>query len=143
MSSPSSLLPLLLFLGCGSLDPELGAEQEGMLAPCSLSASSAPTPDFQSIKQQLFEPYCGCHVQAGGVGQLLGGLNLSSYESFNTGGKFLKSEQLHITEPCENEMLLKLLTPPPHGAQMPLNGKPLSTEEMQPLIDWLAAGAPQ
>ena len=133
---------LLLLLGCGPLDPELGAELESAAAPCSLSASSAPAPDFQSIKLQLFERRCGCHVQAGGVGQLLGGLDLSNYEGFSAGGAALSPEQISSAEPCENGMLLKLMTPPPHGARMPLSGAPLSDEEMQPLIDWIAAGAP-
>ena len=73
--------------GCGALDPEVGEPRvQGDAAvaesTCSLQDSDPSTDvPFREVRDQLFRPRCSCHVIAGGIGQVVGGLDLNSYDA--------------------------------------------------------------
>ena len=141
-------LGVTLFLGgCGALDPEVGEPQvrgDAALAEgaCSLQDSDPSTDvPFVAVRDQLFRPRCSCHVIAGGIGQVVGGLDLNSYGALREGGRNSGSLVVVDGEPCQSIIVQKTGEVPPFGAQMPLSGVPLNTGSRQLLIDWVAEGA--
>ena len=136
-----ALAMAVLLLGCGQLDPELGAEKtptEG----CVLEDSDPSDPvNFGEVRDEIFIPRCNCHTIAGGLGQTVGGLDLSDYDAMREGGRVGKENVVVPGAPCESVIIQKTGEPPPFGARMPLSGLELGTSSRQKLIDWIAEGA--
>ena len=141
------LLPCALALlvgACGEAGPEIGDELEAPSGECTL-ADSDPETDvlWADVKTTIFEKRCGCHMTPSGFGATVGGLLLATRASALKGGRHTQDDLVAIApgEPCASYILEKTGPTPPFGARMPLSAKPLSGEERQLLIDWIAEGA--
>ncbi len=141
------VLPLLLLAGCGVLDPEVGEDlapgaADAATGVCDLDDSDPGTEvTFTDVRDQLFRPRCSCHTIAGGLGQVVGGLDLDDYDAMREGGRNGGSRVVVEGKPCESVIIMKTGDSPPFGAQMPLSGVALSVEARQLLVDWIADGA--
>ncbi len=109
---------------------------------CQLADSDPETEvTFDQIRNELLLPRCSCHTIAGGLGQVVGGLDLDSHAAALEGGR--SGDVIVPGKPCESLIVMKTGDSPPFGAQMPLSGVPLSVDARQQLVDWIAGGAKQ
>ncbi len=136
-------LPLLLLLGCGQLDPEVGSTVESAEGCTLVDSDPAADVNFGQVHDELFISRCSCHTIAGGLGQTVGGLDLDTFEATERGGRISKEQIFVPGKPCESVIIQKTdpRNPPPFGARMPLSGFALEDGARQLLIDWIAEGA--
>ena len=115
---------------------------DGGATTCAL-ADSDPGAEvtYEQVRDQLFRPRCSCHTIAGGLGQVVAGLDLDTFEATMAGGRNSSGRVAIAGDPCESVAVKKTGDAPPFGAQMPLSGVPLSEGARQLLIDWIAGGA--
>ncbi|MEO7730286.1 MAG: hypothetical protein ABIY55_04895 [Kofleriaceae bacterium] len=120
--------------------------------PLRPACSAAPAnPDhvvrFQTdIRDAIFlrEDLCvRCHTATGKtpIGLAVSGLELSSYARLRAGGALGGTNTVVPGDPCASVLIQKLGPAPPFGGRMPLDGPYLTTEELQTIVDWIAAGA--
>lgn len=155
---------LALLLGCSLVacelptDPDSGELRPGLdggagFGPGPATSACDPNdPAFQDsdpsvdatwadVRELVLTKRCGCHTTAGGIGQVIGGLVLSSREDTLAGG-FRSGDQAVIPgDPCGSILVQKIGDTPPFGGKMPLSGLELTTAQRQLLIDWIAEGA--
>ena len=140
-------LGLALLGGCGELDPEVGAVREGAaLAGICADGDSDPGTEvtYPDVLTQVFEPKCSCHVIAGGLGQTVGGLDLSDFDAIVAGGVRSQGRAIVAGDPCASVIVQKTGNDTvPFGARMPLSGGTLDPVSRQLIIDWIAEGARQ
>lgn len=145
------LFGLTLALGataCAEIGPDVGEALDAGAEPgaCVLEDSD-PEADVRwaDVKGVIFEKRCGCHMTPSGFGATVGGLLLADRDSALKGGRHMKADPEVVAiepgDPCGSYIVAKTGTTPPFGARMPLSAKPLSGEERQLLIDWIAEGA--
>jgi hypothetical protein len=139
------LFGLSLVAGCGDLDPEVGAVREGAAAGgiCA-EGDSDPTTEvtFSDVREMVFERKCGCHVIAGGLGQTVGGLDLSDFDAIQIGGVRSQGRAIVAGDACASVIVQKTGNDTvPFGARMPLSGDTLDAASRQLIIDWIAEGA--
>lgn len=133
-------------VACGAFDPEVGDTRDAgpdaaVSGTCQLADSDPETEvGFEQVRSELLLPRCSCHTIAGGLGQVVGGLDLDSHAAALAGGR---SGGIAVVagKPCESLVVMKTGDTPPFGAQMPLSGVPLSESARQLLVDWIADGA--
>lgn len=131
-----------LLAGCGMLDPEVGPEREEVAPVCAAGDSDPSTRvSFEQVRDVLFRPGCSCHTVAGGLGRVVGGLDLDDYDALRRGGAVSGADIVVPGDPCASVLVQKTLDPPPFGARMPFNGRRLQEGERQLIIDWIAEGA--
>lgn len=136
----------LLLVGCGPLDPDLGAPQEPPEQPANPNCAivdSDPTVDvtFEMVREVVLRPECRCHVEAGGIGRTEGGLDLDDHQALLDGGRNSPRSAVIPGDPCESVLVQKLGDSPPFGARMPFRTFALAPEQQQLIIDWIAEGA--
>ncbi len=157
-----SLGAALLLLGCGVLDPEVGPERVGAPGFVPLEVDGGPDADgevdggeacdivdsdpdtdvrFPDITSTVIGGYCGCHVDEGGVGRTIGGLDLRTHESALRGGRRGGADDIVPGDPCASHIVGKITGAPPFGSPMPFSRAPLTAAHQQLIIDWIAEGA--
>jgi hypothetical protein len=138
-------LAAALGVGCGELDPEVGAVREGASeGGICADGDSDPTQavTFSDVRELVFEPKCSCHVIAGGLGQTVGGLDLSDFDAIMGGGVRSQGRAAVAGDPCASVIVQKTGNDTvPFGARMPLSGGTLDVASRQLIIDWIAEGA--
>ena len=85
-----------------------------------------------------------CHDPNGSnnTGFQVGGLDLTSYETFTAGGVNGGAKIVIAGNPCDSVVIQKTSTAPPFGNRMPFDGPPFETAaEAQMVRDWIAEGA--
>lgn len=145
--------------GCGTLDPDVGPDRvaapsfdpletdggagEGDTGPTCEIVDSDPDTDvgFNDVMATVFRGFCGCHVDEGGVGMTIGGLDLRTLESALAGGRRGGADDVVPGDPCASNMVGKITGDPPFGSPMPFSRAPLTPENQQLVIDWIAEGA--
>lgn len=127
----------LLMAGCGdsSTGPDNGGNGNG-----NGNGDGEPTePTFANV-QEIFTSSCGgsgCHI-----GERTNGVRLDSYanvtgsEGTQYGGPIVVAG-----EPDNSPIVDKIEANPENGARMPLNGSPLTDEQINLVRDWIAEGA--
>ncbi len=143
-------LALMLLVGCGELDPEVGPDQV-MAQPaddapvdenCAIQDSDPDTNvRFNEVRDAIFRNECGCHTEPNGLGRLLGGLDLDTAEGVLAGGLTAGDRVVVPNNPCASVILHKLRDDPPFGSRMPRGGPPLESRLKTLLMDWIAEGA--
>ena len=104
----------------------------GLLVPL-FGTQGAPDPDFERVVAPIFETHClGCHTP----------LNRKGDIALTTPDDLRDLAYIDPDDPGASE-LLALVTPGPDGERprMPLQGDPLTTEQVQVLRHWIEAGA--
>jgi hypothetical protein len=141
-----ALVLALLLAACGDLDPEVGEDQAAVGQACDPADSDPGTPvTFDQVRTLILSRRCGCHTIPGGLGQVVGGLDLSARDAVLAGGRHQKSGGAKVVDPgnpCDSLLVQKTGDAPPFGFRMPLSGPPLSDEDRQLITDWIAEGAP-
>ncbi|MFN3200693.1 MAG: hypothetical protein ACE366_20005 [Bradymonadia bacterium] len=144
--SPMAVPMMMAMLaGCGDeslLAPEVGEPRIPDGRTC-FAEDSDPDVDvsFQVLVAQVLEPRCSCHTISGGLGQVVGRLNLANYDAALSGGVRAGDETIIPGDPCGSALYLKTTDTPPFGARMPFDGTGIRPEEQQMIIDWIADGA--
>ena len=143
-------------LGCGELDPELGPDRLPVpgfeqiepdggadAGPACELVDSDPDTDvtFTQVTGTVLRGFCGCHVDEGGVGMTIGGLDLRTVESALQGGRRGGADDIVPGDPCASLLVGKISDDPPFGSRMPFSRAPLTAENKQLIIDWIAEGA--
>ena len=102
------------------------------LAGTPATAAPPSAPSFAADVLPFFQENCAaCHGS-------LGGWDASSYEGVMTSGN--NAPVVVPGDPATSLLALKLLGTQPSGAPMPMSG-PLPLDLVQPILDWIAAGA--
>lgn len=140
MSRAWPLLCLLLS-ACEAFDPDLGPEREGGGDDvCDLGDSDPGTKvTYAELRDQVLRPNCSCHVTPGGLGRIVGGLDLDDFDALRAGGRH--EGTVVPGDPCGSIIVQKTGGAPPFGSRMPLNGAPLPADARQRIVDWIAEGA--
>lgn len=131
-----SLLLLFMFLstGCGST----GYEDEDPPPPPPPAEELDPT--FTNV-HQIMQRSCGgsqCHLSGSESG-----VSLSSYEDvMNSVGDQYGTEIVDPGNSGGSPIVDKIQPNPTHGDRMPLDATPLDDDEIQLIIDWIDADAP-
>ncbi|MCI0361280.1 MAG: hypothetical protein L0211_22590 [Planctomycetaceae bacterium] len=111
-----------------------------VLATCCLLATSAAAAegpvDFHRDVAPLLQARC---VKCHGPQKMKGGLRLDSRQAAEAGGT---SGQNLLQEPAATNELLRRITTPDKTERMPLEGQPLSADEVALVKAWLEQGAP-
>ncbi len=136
-----------LLAACGPLDPEVGPDREATDGACLLADSDPETDvSFDTLRTLVLTKRCSCHTANGGLGQVVTGLDLYTHEAALLGGRRSRAgdgpRAVEPGDPCASLIVQKTGTAPPFGFRMPLSGAPLTDEERQMIIDWIAEGAP-
>ena len=134
--------------GClDQLGPDVGAKQ---FNTCVDEDSDPATPiSFErDIRQGIFNRptiHCvKCHTPGGAtpIGIMIGGLDLSTYDTLKHGGVHSATTIVIAGKPCESTIVQKISAAPPFGARMPKDGPPyLVAADAQIIVDWIAEGA--
>lgn len=137
----SRALVALICVGCDGA-PEVGEPLSAQARACTAEDSN-PNEDvsFQVLVTEVLEPRCSCHTISGGLGQVVGRLNLAEYDAALAGGVRSGDETVVPGDPCGSALYQKTTDAPPFGAKMPFDGTFLSADEQQMIIDWIADGA--
>lgn len=138
------LVVAIALAGCARLEPDVGGLQH---PPCSDVDTS---PDHQvsfsrDVESLIDEYHCRkCHTPDGAtpIGFLVGGLDLTSYDTLRAGGVHSMAQIIVPGMPCESVLLQKLSPGPPFGSRMPLDGSSyLEDEDLALIANWIAEGA--
>jgi mono/diheme cytochrome c family protein len=135
----------LALAGCfAKLEPDVGPLAH---APCS-NADSDPAHEVSYADDllPLFKEYhcASCHTPGGKtpIGIVVGGLDLTSYNSLRAGGARSMAGIVVAGDACSSVLLQKLEAGPPFGARMPLDGPEyLEDEDLELFADWIIEGA--
>jgi hypothetical protein len=139
-------LVAVLLAACGTLDPEVGSDRDADDGECVLEDSD-PDADvsFDRLRTAVLTKRCSCHTANGGLGQVVTGLDLNTHEAALAGGRRSRApggpQAVAPGDPCASLVVQKTGPTPPFGFRMPLSGPPLTDEERQMIIDWIAEGA--
>ena len=132
---------------CEAFDPELGeivdvrCINEDSNPDVEVSYSQDIWPIFRGERGAVG---CACHLPTSPdpIGIQLGGLDLSSYQTFREGGNNSGNDIVVERRPCDSFIILKLRPNPPFGSRMPFDGPPmLASDQIQLISDWIAEGA--
>lgn len=98
-----------------------------------------PQPTYTNVSQ-ILNGNCGgsgCHIN-----QRTSGVQLDSYSNVtNSVGDQYGEEIVQPGDAAGSPIVDKIESNPEFGERMPLNGSPLSTEEISLIRDWIDAGA--
>jgi hypothetical protein len=138
-------LALVALAGCATLiEPDVGPLAH---EPCA-NVDSDPGHDVSfshDITPILTEYHCAkCHTPTGEtpIGFLVGGLDLSSYDTLRAGGVRSMANIVIPGMPCDSVLLQKVSPGPPFGSRMPLDGPPyLGDDDVRTISDWIVEGA--
>jgi len=138
-------LVLAFVAGCAQMiAPDVGPP---LHAACE-NTDSDPAHDtsFTHDIVTMFDEYhcVRCHTPDGPtpIGYMVGGLDLSSYDTLRAGGARSGASVIVPGMPCASILLQKVGPAPPFGTRMPLDGPPyLEPHDMQTISDWIAEGA--
>ena len=128
--------------GCSSLQPEVGERLEACV-----DADSNPDPsarvDFKTQIRPIIEARCaGCHIYGRGSEEGLRetGFDQETLGTLRNGGRNTGPNVIVAGKPCSSFYVQKIRGTF-GGARMPKNAPPLSREEIQLIMDWIAEGA--
>ncbi len=129
-------LLLVLLTGCGTQKS----------TPTGSSTPPDPSATFTRVQREIFTPYCalsGCH--AGPSPQL--GMSLEAGVSYRSivGVPSAETSLLKVAPgfPNDSYVVVKVRADPALvGARMPASGGPLSSTQIQLIVDWIRRGAP-
>lgn len=138
--------------GClgGPFDPEIRDNREELTPSSDSVIDSVCRPDladpeadvrFSEVRAQVFDKRCGCHTTVGGLGRVVGRLDLADHDAVLAGGARGGDQTVVAGDPCASRLVQKLGPIPPFGARMPLDGSRLTFEQFQLVLDWIAGGA--
>lgn len=136
---------VVLLAGClDRLEPDTGMLTR---APCT-NVDSDPAHDVSfagGVVPLLKEYHCAsCHTPGGKtpIGVVVGGLDLTSYDTLRAGGARSMAQIVVPGDACTSVLLQKLDPGPPYGARMPLDGPTyLEPEDLARISDWIIEGA--
>jgi hypothetical protein len=138
---------LLAFVALGAgcaLEPKVGAPTH---QPCT-NVDSDPAHDVsfsRDLAPILDEYHCAdCHTPGGKtpIGLIVGGLDLTSYETLRAGGVRSMAQIVVPGNACSSVLLQKLEAGPPFGSRMPLSGPEyLDDEDLELISDWIVEGS--
>ena len=135
----------LVLAGClDKIEPQVGPLTH---APCT-NVDSDPAHDTSfadDVVPIIKEYHCAnCHTPGGKtpIGFVVGGLDLTSYDTLRAGGARSMAQIIVPGNACSSVLLQKLEPGPPYGARMPLDGPEyLDEDDLQKLSDWIVEGA--
>ncbi len=145
--------------GCGELDPEVGPDRvevppfEAPTAgdagadadigpPCEVVDSDPGTPvTFIEVQTRVFGQFCNCHTTPGLTGITVGGLDLRTLETALAGGRTGGARDIVPGDACASFIVGKVTGMPAFGQRMPRGRPPLTADDQQLIIDWIAEGA--
>jgi Planctomycete cytochrome C len=143
-----AIASLIAATGCvDSIEPDVGPP---LRATCNnLDSDPGTAVSFQhdlvdGIFRSTTFDCVHCHTPTGDspLGLLVGGLDLSSYDSLRRGGAQSGADVVVPGRPCDSALYRKVESGPPFGGRMPLDGPPYLTALDSDLIaDWIAEGA--
>lgn len=138
-------LVVLLLAGClDKLEPSVG-----MLThePCG-NVDSNPSHDesfANDVVPIMKEYHCAkCHTPGGmtPIGFVVGGLDLTSYDTLRAGGSRSMAQIVIPGNACSSILYQKLEPGPPYGSRMPLDGPEyLGDDDLTVISDWIIEGA--
>jgi len=140
-----ALVAVVALAGCAKLfEPEVGPLAH---EPCT-NADTDPAHDVsfsRDLAPIIDEYHCKrCHTPDGEtpIGFLVGGLDLTSYDTLRAGGVRSMANIVIPGMPCDSVLVQKVSPGPPFGSRMPLDGPDyLEDEDIALLADWIAEGA--
>ncbi|WP_372636491.1 c-type cytochrome domain-containing protein [Fodinibius sp.] len=96
-----------------------------------------PEATFANV-QEIFTDNCGnCHI-----GQAQNGVRLDGYDNImNSNGQQYEGPVVVEGEPDNSPLVDKIEENPDEGERMPLNGTPLTEDEISLIRDWIDDGA--
>lgn len=129
--------------GCASLQPEVGEPLEACV-----DGDSNPDPaarvDFKTQIRPIIEARCSsCHYYGRGSeeGYREARFDQGTLGALRKGGSNTATNILVPGKPCSSAYVQKIRGTFATGARMPKNAAPLSREEIQLIMDWIAEGA--
>jgi hypothetical protein len=127
--------------GCSSLQPEVGERLEACVDEDS---DKATTVDFKAQIRPIIEARCSsCHYYGRGTeeGYREARFDQETLGALRKGGSNTGTNVLVPGKPCSSFYVQKIRGTFATGARMPKNAPPLSREEIQLVMDWIAEGA--
>ncbi|TNF37508.1 MAG: hypothetical protein EP329_02980 [Deltaproteobacteria bacterium] len=142
----AALVLLVAGLGACDLEPDVGppTQYRCIDEDSDPSATVSWSRDIAPLLRRAQGGCARCHDPASSnpIGVQLSGLDLSSLRATREGGARSGTNIVVPGAPCQSVLYLKVLTGPPFGGRMPLDGPPfLSTTELDLVHDWIAEGA--
>jgi hypothetical protein len=138
-------LAVVALAGCATMiEPDVGPLAH---EPCA-DVDHDPGHDVsfsRDIAPLVDEYHCkNCHTPEAQtpIGFIVGGLDLSSYDTLRAGGVRSMASIVLPGMPCESVLLQKVSPGPPFGSRMPLDGPEfLEDEDLELIADWIVEGA--
>lgn len=147
--------------GCGELDPEVGPDRVDVPPfespttpvgdagagadigpPCEIVDSDPDTSvTFIEVQTRVFGQFCNCHTTPGLTGITVGGLDLRTLETALAGGRTGGASDIVPGDACASFIVGKVSGMPAFGQRMPRGRPPLTADDQQLIIDWIAEGA--
>ena len=126
--------------GCSSIQPEVGERLEA----CVDADSDPARVDFKTQIRPIIEARCSsCHYYGRGTeeGYREVGFDQGTLGDLRKGGRNTATNIVVPGKPCSSAYVQKIRGTFSTGARMPKNNPPLSREEIQLIMDWIAEGA--
>ena len=126
---------------CSSIQPEVGDRLEACVDADSDATKSV---DFKTQIRPIIEARCAnCHDYGRGTeeGYREVGFDQGSLGTLRKGGRNTATNIIVPGKPCSSAYVQKIRGTFATGARMPKNATPLSREELQLIMDWIAEGA--
>jgi hypothetical protein len=134
-------IAVTMTFGCSSVQPEVGDRLEA----CVDADSDASKPvDFKTRIRPIIEARCSrCHYYGSGTeeGYREVGFDQGTLGALRKGGRNTATNIIVPGKPCSSAFVQKIRGTFSTGARMPKNAAPLSREEIQLVMDWIAEGA--
>lgn len=127
--------------GCSSVQPEVGERLEACV---DADSDATKTVDFKTQIRPIIEARCSnCHYYGRGTeeGYREVGFDQGTLGDLRKGGRNTGPNILVPGKPCGSAYVQKIRGTFSTGARMPKNAAPLSREEIQLIMDWIAEGA--
>jgi hypothetical protein len=131
----------IVTFGCSSLQPEVGERLEACV---DMDSNPATPVDFKTQVRPIIDARCAsCHVYGRGTeqGYREVGFDQGTLGTLRKGGTNTRTNILVPGKPCSSAYVQKIRGTFATGARMPRNAPPLSREEIQVIMDWIAEGA--
>jgi uncharacterized membrane protein len=127
--------------GCSSVQPEVGERLEACV---DADSDASKIVDFKTQIRPIIEARCSsCHYYGTGTeeGYREVHFDQGSLGTLRKGGVNTATNILVRGKPCSSAYVQKIRGTFSTGARMPKNAAPLSREEIQLIMDWIAEGA--
>lgn len=108
----------------------------GLFATSTAIADETESPSYAGDVLPIFQAHCvGCHQPA----KASGAYNMTSFANLLAGGD--RGQAAVVPGKPDESLLVTLITPANGSAEMPMDGDPLSDEEIKRIRQWIASGA--